>query len=97
MNIPDQDIVLTAVEDARRILREYIAPGPSDATRTVHRLIAVLDRDEVVHARSHETAPDPVARGMKAAPAIRNAPGPPTLENPRPGAWGMQPAGGLTQ
>jgi hypothetical protein len=50
MNTSDQDIVLQAVEDARRILEEYIAPGPSDATRTVHRLIAVLGRDEVVHA-----------------------------------------------
>ena len=50
MNTPDQDVVLQAMEDARRILGEYIAPGPRDATRTVHRLIAVLDREEVVHA-----------------------------------------------
>jgi hypothetical protein len=50
MNTSDQDIVLTAIEDARRILGEYIAPGPRDATGTVHRLIDVLDKDEVVHA-----------------------------------------------
>ena len=50
MNTPDQDIVLTAIEDARRILGEHIAFGPRDATGTLHRLIAVLDRDEVVHA-----------------------------------------------
>jgi hypothetical protein len=50
MNTPDQDIVLTAIEDARRILGEHIALGPRDAAGTVHRLIAVLDRDEVVHA-----------------------------------------------
>ena len=50
MNTTDQDAVLQAVEDARRILREYIVPGPQDATRTVHRLIAVLDRDELVNA-----------------------------------------------
>jgi hypothetical protein len=50
MNTPDQDIVLTAIEDARRVLGEHIALGSRDATRTVHRLIAVLDRDEVVHA-----------------------------------------------
>jgi hypothetical protein len=50
MNTSDQDTVLTAIEDARRILGEYIAPGPRDATRTVHRLIAVLDRDDVVLA-----------------------------------------------
>ena len=50
MNNTDQNTVLRAMEDARRILGDYIAPVPHDATRTVHRLIAVLDRDEVVHA-----------------------------------------------
>lgn len=50
MNIPDQDIVLTAIEDARRILGEYDACGPRDATGTVHRLIAVLGRNDLVHA-----------------------------------------------
>jgi hypothetical protein len=50
MNSPDQDTVLRAMEDARRILGEYIAPGPRDSKRTVDRLLAVLDRDEVVHA-----------------------------------------------
>jgi hypothetical protein len=49
MNNTDQETVLRAMEDARRVLGEYIAPGPRDATRTVHRLIAILDRDEVVH------------------------------------------------
>jgi hypothetical protein len=50
MNNPDQVTLIRALEDARRILGEYIEPGPRDATRTVHRLFAVLDRDEVVHA-----------------------------------------------
>ena len=50
MNTTDQDTVLRAMVDARRILAEHSAPGPHDATRTVHRLSAVLDRDEVVHA-----------------------------------------------
>lgn len=50
MNTPDQDTVLRAIEDARQILGEYIAPGPRDATRTVQRLLAVLDRNDVVHA-----------------------------------------------
>jgi hypothetical protein len=50
MTNPDQETVLRAVEDARRILGEYIAPGPRDARQTVERLLAVLDRDEVVHA-----------------------------------------------
>jgi hypothetical protein len=50
MNNPDQDTLIRAVEDARRILGEYIEPGPRDATRTVHRLFAVLNRDDVLHA-----------------------------------------------
>jgi hypothetical protein len=50
MNTTDQDTVLRAMVDARRILAEHSAPSPHDVTRTVHRLIAVLDRDEVVHA-----------------------------------------------
>jgi hypothetical protein len=46
MNNPDQDTIIRAVEDARRILGEY----RGDATRTVERLLAVLDRSDVVHA-----------------------------------------------
>ena len=50
MNNPDQDTLLRAIEDARRVLGEYIEPGPRDATRTVERLLAILDRNDVVHA-----------------------------------------------
>ena len=50
MNNPDQDTLIRALEDARRILGEYIEPGPRDATRTVEHLLAVLDRNDVVHA-----------------------------------------------
>jgi hypothetical protein len=50
MNNPDQDTLIRAVEDARRILGEYLEPRPRDATRTVEQLLAVLDRNEVVHA-----------------------------------------------
>lgn len=50
MNSPDEDTVLKAMEDARRILGEYIAPGPRDATQTVNRLLSVLDREVVVRA-----------------------------------------------
>ena len=50
MNNPDQETLIRAIEDARRILGEYIEPGPRDATRTVERLLAVLDRKDVVHA-----------------------------------------------
>jgi len=50
MTEPDQDTVLRAVEDARHILGEYVAPDPRNATQTLDRLLAVLNRDEVVHA-----------------------------------------------
>jgi hypothetical protein len=50
MNNPDQNTLVRAVKDARRILGEYIEPGPQDARRTVERLLAVLDKNDVVHA-----------------------------------------------
>ena len=50
MNNPDQDTLIRAVEDARRIPGEHIEPGQRDATRTVEHLLAVLDRNDVVHA-----------------------------------------------
>jgi hypothetical protein len=50
MKTPDEDTVLNAMEDARRILGEYNAPRPRDATQTVHRLLTVLDKEEVVRA-----------------------------------------------
>jgi hypothetical protein len=50
MNNPDHDTLIRAVEDARRILGEYIEPGPRDPTLTVERLLSVLDRNDVVHA-----------------------------------------------
>ena len=51
MNNPDQDTLVRAIEDARRILGEYIEPGrPRDAARTVERLLAVLDRNDVIPA-----------------------------------------------
>jgi hypothetical protein len=52
MKSPDQDILILirAIEDGRRILREFIEPGPHDAMRTVERLLILLDRNDVVHA-----------------------------------------------
>ena len=50
MNDSDHGTVLRAVEDARRILGEYIAPGPGDAMQTLERLLVVLDRDDLLHA-----------------------------------------------
>ncbi len=45
----DQETVLRALEDARRILGRCIA-GQRNATRAVERLFAVLDEIEVVDA-----------------------------------------------
>src|SRR4029077_5076603 len=52
MQSPDQDILILirAIEDGRRILREFIEPGPHDTMRTVERLLILLDRNDVVHA-----------------------------------------------
>jgi hypothetical protein len=47
---PDQDTLVRALEDARRVLGEYIEPGPRDATRTVERLLAILDRNDLLLA-----------------------------------------------
>ena len=49
----DQEIVLAAIERARRILGEYIEPRPRDAISTLDRLLLVLDHDDVVKALDH--------------------------------------------
>jgi hypothetical protein len=46
---PDQETVLCALEDARRLLDEYIA-GRRDAAWTVERLLGMLDKNDVVPA-----------------------------------------------
>ena len=48
MNSPDQHTILRAIEDARRILEEYIGPAPSDPAQTLQRLLVVLDRGDLV-------------------------------------------------
>jgi hypothetical protein len=50
MSTPDQETASPRVEDARRILGEYIEPGQHDAAGTVQRLLTVLDSNDVVHA-----------------------------------------------
>jgi len=46
----DQELLISTLREAGRIIGEYIEPGPRDATRTVERLLAVLDRNEVILA-----------------------------------------------
>jgi hypothetical protein len=51
MKMPDMGVVLLAMEDVRRILREYIEPDRlRDPAETVDRLLATLDREDLVHA-----------------------------------------------
>jgi len=46
----DREVVIQAIEEARRILAEYIAPGRRDALATVKTLLDVLDRRDLVAA-----------------------------------------------
>src|SRR5260221_5856576 len=46
MNNPDQETVLRAIEDARRILGEYIEAGQSRPAATLDDLLTVLDQDQ---------------------------------------------------
>jgi hypothetical protein len=48
----DQDVVIGAIEEAQRILAEYIEPGPSLRLPdvTINQLLSVLDRRDVVSA-----------------------------------------------
>jgi phage gp36-like protein len=51
MNTPDMEVVLSAMEDARRILDEYIEPGRlRDPAETPDRLLVALDREDLIHA-----------------------------------------------
>ena len=52
MKSPHQDILILirAIEDGRRILREFIECGPHDAMRAVERLLILFDGNDVVHA-----------------------------------------------
>jgi hypothetical protein len=46
----DREVVIQAIEEAQRILAQYIEPGRRDAVATVKALLDVLDRLEVVAA-----------------------------------------------
>ena len=68
MNNPDQDTVLRAVQDARRILGEYIDLDPRDPAQTLERLLAVLDRGGLPsRSRSDKQASNAAFGGMRAA------------------------------
>lgn len=47
----DRDLIIEAVEEAQRVLAEYLEPGAlRSAAGTIHRLVTVLDRPELVGA-----------------------------------------------
>jgi hypothetical protein len=51
MNQPtDQQLILDAIEQAQRVLADYIDPGPRNPDGTMEQLIAALARPEVVAA-----------------------------------------------
>ena len=52
----DQEVVIQAIEEAQRILTEYIKPGRRDPVATVKALLAVLDRRAVVAALNRPKA-----------------------------------------
>jgi hypothetical protein len=46
----DQQLLISAVEEAGRNIAQYIEPGPRSAERTLSRLIAVLDNEDMARA-----------------------------------------------
>lgn len=50
MKLSDQETVLTAIDIVRRILGEYIEPGPRDPGMTLERIIATMDDNDFVRA-----------------------------------------------
>ena len=47
----DRELVLDAIEDAQRILAEYLDPGSQrDPEATIHMLVTILEQREVVAA-----------------------------------------------
>jgi hypothetical protein len=47
----DRDLIIEAMEEAQRILADHLEPGSlHHPTRTIHRLVMVLDRPEVAAA-----------------------------------------------
>jgi hypothetical protein len=46
----DQQLLISAVREAARIISEYIEPGPRDAEESLTQLIAVLDTQDLARA-----------------------------------------------
>ncbi len=46
----DQELLISTLREAGRIIGEYVEPGPRDAEQTLSRLIAVLDSLDLARA-----------------------------------------------
>jgi hypothetical protein len=47
----DQDLVLDAIEEAQRLMAEYVAPGPRrNPDETINMLLFLFDQGDVVAA-----------------------------------------------
>jgi hypothetical protein len=46
----DQQLLITALRDAGRVVAEYLEPGPRDADNTIQQLISILDREDLAAA-----------------------------------------------
>src|SRR5258708_32440086 len=49
-SMTDQEVLISTLREARRIIGEYIESGPRKTDQTLTQLIAVLDRQDVAHA-----------------------------------------------
>jgi hypothetical protein len=43
----DQQLLITALHDAGRVIAEYLEPGPRDADKTIQQLISIIERQDL--------------------------------------------------
>jgi hypothetical protein len=46
----DQDLLISTLREAGRIISDHLEPGPRDSEQTLMRLIEVLDRQDLASA-----------------------------------------------
>jgi hypothetical protein len=46
----DQRLMVTAFNEAGRIIADYLEPGPRNADKTIQQLISILDRQDLAAA-----------------------------------------------
>jgi hypothetical protein len=53
----DQQLLVAALNEAGRIIAEYLEPGPRDADKTIQKLISILDRQDLAAAMTRMDNP----------------------------------------